>query len=122
VDGRVGVGGTDDLRGAEGEQDTPTLAHDRAIRGAVVKAGRLELGLAIRFGFGSVLFLVSFPFVLKSLFVFVFVFKNARSSAGRGPALPPLWCRRPWTGSLHTRTHARKTIRFMHDSLISESP
>ena len=76
MDGRVGVGGTDDLRGAEGEQDTPTLAHDRAIRGAVVKAGRLELGLAIRFGFGSVLFLVSFPFVLKSLFVFVCLFKR----------------------------------------------
>ena len=51
MDGRVRVRGTDDLRGAEGEQDTHTLAHDRAIRGAVVKAGRLELGLAIPFCF-----------------------------------------------------------------------
>ena len=56
MDGRVRVRGTDDLRGAEGEQDTPTLAHYWAIRGAVAKSGRLELGLAICFGFGSVLF------------------------------------------------------------------
>ena len=73
MDGRVGVGGTDDLRGAEGEQDTPTLAHDRAIRGAVVKAGRLELGLAICFGFGSVLFgFVSFCSQIPVCFLFLF--------------------------------------------------